>query len=469
MSLYRCAACGSPNVVTDTQKEGYNYVKGAIGTVLLGVGGAAAGINGKKQEVFKCPDCGLTLNYSMDFEIKTLIDLGVMSEYARNNLTLRGVKIDWAILTAKYRNIETNLAPAPQAVTPQVNEAPKTTSTDSVSTLSEEELFDNQLKYIAAKREYDKIREQWEDAVLEISDLRDKETEEQTQAFKAQKIASIESQKKSSISKHTQAIESLRQRQSAVEEHLAQLGFFKFSEKSKAKKELSDIAFNLEEEKSLLNSAETNYKNNMAEVDNIVKKQRTVISDTVRKQHPMPMCPDKPKDLQNFKENGEKTPALERVMNGMQDAMFKYMVESDKAFTISELMKSCPVCADLTHQTIAQLLSSLVSEEKVRESTESGIKKYTAKFFWIPAWVNARGRRAGKKFISEHEEECKAILDVLANSPSPLQINDIRSQLPQFADYSSSKFVVFLHKMKEASLVTRIEINGGAHFSIKIQ
>ena len=45
MGIYRCAACGSPNVMTDTQANGvnYNYLKGAVGTVLLGVGGAAAG------------------------------------------------------------------------------------------------------------------------------------------------------------------------------------------------------------------------------------------------------------------------------------------------------------------------------------------------------------------------------------------------------------------------------------------
>ena len=81
MALYRCSACGSPNVVIDTQKEGYDYVKGAIGTVLLGVGGAVAGIDGKTKQVFKCPDCGLTLNESMAFEIKTLIDIGVSCLY----------------------------------------------------------------------------------------------------------------------------------------------------------------------------------------------------------------------------------------------------------------------------------------------------------------------------------------------------------------------------------------------------
>ena len=32
MGIYRCAACGSPNVMTDTQANGvnYNYLKGGI-------------------------------------------------------------------------------------------------------------------------------------------------------------------------------------------------------------------------------------------------------------------------------------------------------------------------------------------------------------------------------------------------------------------------------------------------------
>lgn len=111
MSLYRCAACGSPNVVTDTQAGGikYNYLKGAIGTVALGVGGAAAGITNETQKVFKCPDCGITLTYSMPQDMKNLIDIGVMSSDARQNLKYGGVQIKWDYLLSKYKNIESGL------------------------------------------------------------------------------------------------------------------------------------------------------------------------------------------------------------------------------------------------------------------------------------------------------------------------------------------------------------------------
>ncbi len=109
---YRCASCGSPNVVKDTQTGGvkYNYLKGAIGTVALGVGGAVAGITSDTQEVFKCPDCGLTLTYSLGEPWKSLIDLGNSSIEARKNLKYDGIPVEWKFLKEKYPNIEEGTA-----------------------------------------------------------------------------------------------------------------------------------------------------------------------------------------------------------------------------------------------------------------------------------------------------------------------------------------------------------------------
>lgn len=107
MALYRCAACGSPNVVTDTQIGGlkYDYLKGAVGTAIIGAGGAAAGIKNQQQQVFKCPDCGQTLTYAMPDEIKQTIDMGILSAEARKNAVIQGIPISWDVLTAKYKNI----------------------------------------------------------------------------------------------------------------------------------------------------------------------------------------------------------------------------------------------------------------------------------------------------------------------------------------------------------------------------
>ena len=112
MSLCRCAACGSKNVKTDSRKEGikYDFVKGAIGTVVLGSGGALAGIKSGEKKIYVCPDCGITLTYCMPDEIRQMIDLGVTSQSARSQLKLSGMSVDWEFLKNHYKNIETGAA-----------------------------------------------------------------------------------------------------------------------------------------------------------------------------------------------------------------------------------------------------------------------------------------------------------------------------------------------------------------------
>lgn len=74
MSLYRCAACGSPNVVKHEQKDGFSYKKAIAGTVVFGAIGAVAGIDGKTKEDYTCPDCGATLPEPMDSITQAKID-----------------------------------------------------------------------------------------------------------------------------------------------------------------------------------------------------------------------------------------------------------------------------------------------------------------------------------------------------------------------------------------------------------
>lgn len=106
--LYRCAACGSPHVVETTQTDGikYDFVKGAIGTVVLGTGGAVAGISNRTKKAFQCPDCGLTLDHPMPMELKCSIDLGVSSSRMRNGILVGGMQFTWEEITKQFRNIE---------------------------------------------------------------------------------------------------------------------------------------------------------------------------------------------------------------------------------------------------------------------------------------------------------------------------------------------------------------------------
>lgn len=112
MSLHRCAACGSQNVVVDKQAGGvsYNYKKGIVGTAVFGIGGAVAGIESKSQEVFKCQDCGMTLTYEMSDKLRNYIDIALIDENAKNNPSaytdIDPIICSWTFLKRNYKNIE---------------------------------------------------------------------------------------------------------------------------------------------------------------------------------------------------------------------------------------------------------------------------------------------------------------------------------------------------------------------------
>lgn len=115
MTSYRCASCGSPNVMTDTQAGGvsYDYKKGIIGTVVLGPGGAVAGVGSKTHTVYKCTDCGMCLTYSMPDDLRLAIDLGVDNAFMRDQIQLtNNSHLSWNRLKQLYKNIESGAGDA---------------------------------------------------------------------------------------------------------------------------------------------------------------------------------------------------------------------------------------------------------------------------------------------------------------------------------------------------------------------
>lgn len=223
MALYRCAACGSPNVVTDTQKEGYDYVKGAVGTALLGVGGAVAGINGKTKRVYKCPDCGLTMNAPMPDEVKTLIDIGVMDVDARKRLVLRGIPMEWDFLISKYQNIESGIADEIAASREAFREEMRNT------------------KYsLEWQLNYDYMSDEGKALLASLKPSIDIE------------VAAEENEREKNIQKQQAEITALQKQKREFEEEkeqlnktIATLGFFKFTEKKQAAARLSAIIENI--------------------------------------------------------------------------------------------------------------------------------------------------------------------------------------------------------------------------------
>ncbi len=60
-----CPSCGSlfDWKYVGSQKAGFSYGKAAVGTIMFGAVGAVAGLDGKKQSVYRCSKCGYSQAY----------------------------------------------------------------------------------------------------------------------------------------------------------------------------------------------------------------------------------------------------------------------------------------------------------------------------------------------------------------------------------------------------------------------
>ena len=78
------------------------------------------------------------------------------------------------------------------------------------------------------------------------------------------------------------------------------------------------------------------------------------------------------------KNSAEKKPTAQQTANeGIKSAIVEGM-EVGKKYTITELIKSIPDCADLTNQRVSNLVRQLISEGKVVR-TEEKRKAYYSK------------------------------------------------------------------------------------------
>jgi len=457
MSLYRCAACGSPNVVTDTEKEGYSYAKGAVGTVLLGVGGAAAGINGKTKTVYKCPDCGTTLSYSMPFEIKTLIDMGVMSEKMRDNLQLNGAKIDWITLTSRYKNIENSsfVATNTQPVQ-EINVAPQVADKKTENAIPEETKNENRSKYEVAKREHKKAHEKWEDACLEITEKREALISEELADYEAKMKNEIEQEIKKSDSNYKKASAEINSKIKKAETDLAGLGFFKFKEKKQLKNDL----LNLESQKAILSdnhkSEKSSLNTQLSKISELSKGNKAQIQKKVEKKLPFPKLPDLPKELFVYNEAGEDIGAGGLVYHSFALDIREFLLNKGWS-TIPEIKKGCPILEDMTEKRIAIVMDILVFINEVGAVDKGSQKSYGINY---NRW-DAQQRRE----IPKYKEEYKDILELMKSIGRPITISDVCDNIPQYKDkhqYASA----CLRRLMGVSLVERFESERKAYFRL---
>ena len=274
MAIFRCASCGSPNVMTDTQSGGvkFDYAKGIVGTVVLGAGGAVAGIKNTTQTVYKCPDCGMILTYCMPQEIKTMIDIGVESAAARKGLTLNGTHLDWDYLVKRYKNIEYGRGEEEIREKRKIAEECEMEQQQLITLIAKKvieripeiqteiELFTINTadkKNLPAYHEHiDELQQVWEEKYLPILEQKEaaraeakKKTDNERKA-KVEKIKrNTELEKKNGV----RSSEPLLQEKNELQKRLSSLGLFKFGEKKAIQERLDNIQkllANIEQEKA---------------------------------------------------------------------------------------------------------------------------------------------------------------------------------------------------------------------------
>lgn len=469
MALYRCSACGSPNVVIDTQKEGYDYLKGAIGTVLLGAGGAAAGINAKNKQVFKCPDCGLTLSESMSFEIKTLIDIGVSCPSARGDLKLGGVNVSWDYFTRKYKNIEKdnfNII---------INESSENTSTSNSvvspkakgDSTNQEGDAQNQSIYNVAKYNYIKARNIW---VEECKNAQNKENEKN-----ALRISKLEEETNRSIK---QAEDKLQSKIKAItaqkkkyqedikdsETYLKTLGFFAFQEKKDTKNKITNLAKLVEDATIKITDLECGFDKKIQEIqEEFIKSKENIQKNTAKVV--LPPRPEKPHGLFAFSDNGNKKSGQQLLEFHLQEEIFRF-IEKQGTVTTQEIMDG-PM-ADFTFARTTNFINVLIEDHEIlkvsdgkysvlyREISKHLLPKITdvdiAIYEQYMSEINAKKAEETKK-----SDDIKAIIQSVMVGKGPMTIEEIKDASKELSKVPNPKILVLLSKLSEEGVVTKSE------------
>lgn len=477
MALYRCAACGSPNVVTDIQQQGYDYVKGAIGTVVLGTGGAAAGINGKTKKVYKCPDCGLTLNEPMPFEIKTLIDIGVMSPASRKNLKLGDVPIDWEVFTRKYKNIEKDTVSV-QANLPEQS-ASATATVSSVATektqpaIPADEKDRNRRVYKVARNNYIKECLEWVEKCKVIKKTRDALIKDAIEKEKEKLTEEITRVRDTSLAANRDIKECCTKERADTEQLLSSLGFFKFSAKRDARDKIEMLTSKIRDADNAIINAKRKYTNDIKKVDEKANKAQAAVLKEIEEKHPMPRKPKRPWELSKFKKDGEKLEATDVTNFALQDIVFEFIEERGSA-TYKQIKDGCEVLAGLTDTYIRPLITALLSDYSIKSSGDKYVVNYSESPEWEVRLISEEDMLAYEAYHREQEEikeKANKEKDALKNQileimkgKGPVTVTDIREYSPEF---DTPKTAVIMNQLAEEGVIVKTVERRRSYFEYK--
>ena len=324
MSLYRCAACGSPNVVKDSQAGGvsFNYKKAIVGTVVLGAGGAAAGIENKTQVVYKCPDCGVTLTYPMAAEEKAAIDAGVLSATARERLSVYGIHTPWTYFTKKYAHIESGFADeeikrneAHAATIKEINTQTMRSIADAI--IEDYQSYQVEVSLLEhSETDVNERQANWEATAKNVLEARQCEKEQAEKALRAELEKALEkigNETRIELADLTSKTEALATEAEKLNTELPSLGLFKW----KRKKEINERLLQIEgetvsnnEKKSKLDASQRSTSRALTEKMEADLSQK---KDEIDKKYPLEESPIEHKEkllkkkayLDYIRENGQ--------------------------------------------------------------------------------------------------------------------------------------------------------------------
>lgn len=272
MALYRCAACGSPNIVTDLENDGikYDYVKGAIGTAVLGVGGAVAGISNKSKMVFKCRDCGVSLGYSLNEPYKTLIDTGVASMAGRQTLNINGFPISWETIKSKYPNIESGQADS-EIQENIINRRQNKAYTVDYLILSWEidSKFDE--KFLQkSEAEIEAEQGEWENNKKKLESQRE-EHFQNALVEKNSQILLLNRKKVENLTEISSQVDGIEEEIKQLQDRYSKLGVFSIGEKSNLKKQIAQNTEKMESLKAELSKKEAECDREIQKLEREIK------------------------------------------------------------------------------------------------------------------------------------------------------------------------------------------------------
>ena len=266
MALYRCASCGSPNVITDQENDGikYDYVKGAIGTVELGAGGAVAGLSNKSKLVFKCRDCGVSLGYPLGEPYKTLIDTGVASMAGRQTLNINGFPISWDTIKSKFPNIESGLADAEIQTREDTRRQNKADAVEYLMTLWQRDNADDMVFLQKSETELDVAQAEWESNKKNL-EIQKKEHLQNSIAEIENQLQQLESRKNTELTEIQEKIDAVEVEIKKLQEQFSVLGVFKLSEKANLKKQIAEKMEFVDDLKGKISKKESKYNDDIKE------------------------------------------------------------------------------------------------------------------------------------------------------------------------------------------------------------